>query len=168
MKEIFRRIAARVAYVTGTASAFLLAFTIVVVWALTGPVFHFSDTWQLVINTGTTIVTFLMVFLIQNTQNRDSKAIHLKLDELIRSTKTARNAFVDLENFSDDDLELLDREFKEMHENLQNNATVVRLRKKIAAEKERRGTLQSAGHAIKTILRTPLDVVEDKSKDSKK
>jgi low affinity Fe/Cu permease len=85
------------------------------VWAITGPVFHFSDTWQLVINTGTTIVTFLMVFLIQNTQNRDAKAIHLKLDELLRVQKRARNSLVDLEDLSDEDLAKLQDEFKLLH-----------------------------------------------------
>ena len=81
------------------------------IWALTGPTFHFSDTWQLIINTGTTIVTFLMVFLIQNTQNRDAKAVHLKLDELIRAVKGARNKLVDLEELSDDELNNLEQQF---------------------------------------------------------
>ena len=82
------------------------------VWALTGPTFHYSDTWQLIINTGTTIVTFLMVFLIQNTQNRDAKAVHLKLDELIRALKGARNKLVDLEKLSDDELKNLEQQFR--------------------------------------------------------
>jgi low affinity Fe/Cu permease len=90
--------------VLGSAWAFAGAIVILIVWGLTGPVFHYSDTWQLIINTGTTIVTFLMVFLIQNTQNRDAKAIQLKLDELIRALKGARNQLVDLENLSDEDL----------------------------------------------------------------
>jgi low affinity Fe/Cu permease len=85
---------------------------IIIVWALTGPVFHYSDTWQLVINTGTTIITFLMVFLIQNTQNRDAKAIHLKLDELIRGVKGARTNLVDLEKLSDEELERLKQQFE--------------------------------------------------------
>lgn len=93
---------------------FLLAVLILVVWGLTGPVFHFSDTWQLVINTGTTIITFLMVFLIQNTQNRDAKAIHLKLDELIRTMEGARNTMIDLENLSDEELEHLQQEFERL------------------------------------------------------
>jgi low affinity Fe/Cu permease len=83
-----------------------------VIWAATGPIFHFSDTWQLVINTGTTIVTFLMVFLIQNTQNRDAKAIHLKLDELIRGVKGARNRLVNLEEWSDAELKQLQEQFE--------------------------------------------------------
>ncbi len=156
MKEVFRKIAAKISNATGSAYAFLFALMIIIIWGVSGPAFGYSDTWQLVINTGTTIVTFLMVFLIQNTQNRDSKAIHLKLDELIRSTKSARNAFVDLENFTDEDLELLDREFKEANEGLKDNATVRRLRKKIEEEKSRRGTLRNAGGAIKSMLETPL------------
>ena len=97
--------------VLGSAWAFVLALAIIVVWAITGPTFGFSDTWQLIINTGTTIVTFLMVFLIQNTQNRDAKAVHLKLDELIRALGPARNKLVDLEKLSDDDLKKLEKEF---------------------------------------------------------
>jgi low affinity Fe/Cu permease len=92
----------------------LLAAAIIVIWAVTGPLFGFSDTWQLVINTGTTIVTFLMVFLIQNTQNRDAKAIHLKLDELIRAVAEARTGMVDLEEMSEDELDRLHREFQEL------------------------------------------------------
>jgi low affinity Fe/Cu permease len=107
----FRRFAKRIAELTGTARAFVWASVVIVMWLVTGPVFGFSDTWQLVINTGTTIVTFLMVFLIQNTQNRDSKAIHLKLDEIIRSIKPARNSFMDVEDLTDEELEHLREEF---------------------------------------------------------
>ena len=96
----------------------MLGLAVVVVWALTGPIFHYSDTWQLVINTGTTIVTFLMVFLIQNTQNRDSKAMQLKLDELIRVMGHARNKLVDLENSDDETIDKLHEEFKSMREKL--------------------------------------------------
>ena len=101
---------------TGTTAAFGAAVTLIVVWAATGPIFHYSDTWQLVINTGTTIITFLMVFLIQNTQNRDAVAIHLKLDELIRALKGARNKLVDLEELSDEELEALRKEFQRLSE----------------------------------------------------
>jgi len=100
---------------SGSSAAFGLALGTIVVWAILGPIFHFSDTWQLVINTGTTIVTFLMVFLIQNTQNRDARVMHLKLDELIRATHTARNRLVDMEAMSDEELAALQREFKELH-----------------------------------------------------
>src|SRR5689334_6434023 len=94
----------------------MTAVTVIVVWAVTGPLFGFSDTWQLVINTVTTIITFLMVFLIQNTQNRDAKAIHLKLDELLRGVKGARTGMVDLEDMADEDLKRLQEEFKRLHE----------------------------------------------------
>jgi len=94
----FTRFANHAAQATGHPSAFVVAALVVLIWGITGPLFNFSDTWQLVINTGTTIITFLMVFLIQNTQNRDSAAIHLKLDELIRSHKEARNSMLDLEH----------------------------------------------------------------------
>ena len=107
----FSRLARSASNALGTAWAFFAACIVVLIWALLGPMFHFSDVWQLVINTGTTIVTFLMVFLIQNTQNRDARAIHLKLDELIRSIGPARNKLIDLENCSDKDLDEMEREF---------------------------------------------------------
>jgi low affinity Fe/Cu permease len=100
----------------GRPKSFFIAVAIIVVWAITGPFFHFSDTWQLIINTGTTIVTFLMVFLIQNTQNRDSKALHLKLDELLRANRAARNTLVDLENMTDSELQELQEEFARLRE----------------------------------------------------
>lgn len=113
-KSFFLRFANKTAKYSGHPMAFLLAVLIVVIWGLTGPVFHYSDTWQLVINTGTTIVTFLMVFLIQNTQNRDSKAVQLKLDELIRATKGAHTVLLDFEELSDKELE----DFKARYEKI--------------------------------------------------
>ncbi len=110
----FRRLAFRTSAVVGSHWAFALALLIVIIWALTGPFFHYSDTWQLVINTGTTIVTFLMVFLIQASQNRDSKALQLKLDELIRAQTRARNVFADIEDASEEEIEEFRREFKEL------------------------------------------------------
>jgi low affinity Fe/Cu permease len=107
----FHRIASAASHGVGRPWAFIVAVTVVVAWAVSGPVFGFSDTWQLVINTGTTIVTFLMVFLIQNTQNRDAHAIHLKLDELIRASKHARNRLIALEELTDDELDELQVEF---------------------------------------------------------
>jgi low affinity Fe/Cu permease len=98
----------------GSGTAFVIACAVVCIWALTGPLFGYSDAWQLVINTGTTIITFLMVFLIQNTQNRDARATHLKLDELIRSINEARNRLIDLENCTDEELDNLQREFEKL------------------------------------------------------
>jgi len=123
MKEFFRKFSHRTSQIVGSSWSFVTALSIIVVWALTGPIFGFSDTWQLVINTGTTIITFLMVFLIQNTQNRDAKAMHLKLDELIRAVKGARNSLVDLEDLSDEDLEKLNKEFQKIHDNLNHPHT---------------------------------------------
>ena len=111
MKHAFRRFAAGAATATGSPWAFVLAVLVIVAWGITGPLFNFSDTWQLVINTSTTIVTFLMVFLIQNTQNRDAVAIQLKLDELLRGVVGARTSLVDLEDMSDEDILLLRKEF---------------------------------------------------------
>jgi len=112
----FRRFAEAVSRVVGSSRAFIVAVACISVWALTGPLFHFSDSWQLVINTGTTIVTFLMVFVIQNTQNRDGKATQLKLDELLRGVKGARNRLVHLEDLSDEELERLREEFQKLHD----------------------------------------------------
>src|SRR5216117_2151799 len=104
LTSMFSRFARGMSRILGHPLAFGIAVLIIIAWAATGPLFHFSDTWQLAINTGTTVVTFLMVFLIQATQNRDGKAIQLKLDELIRSIKTARNVFADLEDATEDEL----------------------------------------------------------------
>lgn len=116
MNEWFRKFAHRTSEAVGRSTTFFVAISIVALWALSGPLFHFSDTWQLVINTGTTIVTFIMVFLIQATQNRDAKAFHLKLDEIIRSIKEARNSLVDLEDMEEDELEATAQEFKKLHQ----------------------------------------------------
>src|SRR5688572_30224179 len=123
MKDLFRRFANFTSNACGAPSAFMLGLCVVVVWALSGPYFHYSDTWQLVINTGTTIVTFLMVFLIQSTQNRDSRAMQLKLDELIRAVSRARNELVDLENSDDATIEDLRKEFAAMREKLEPKAS---------------------------------------------
>jgi low affinity Fe/Cu permease len=111
MNDAFRKVAHRVSLITGSPAVFLLALVVVIVWAVSGPLFGFSDTWQLVINTGTTIVTFLMVFLIQNTQNRDTRAVHLKLDELILYTKGTDNELIDLENLTDEQIDQLEKQF---------------------------------------------------------
>src|SRR6184192_2316923 len=127
----FRAFACAVANAVGTHWAFLTAFAVVLVWLVTGPLFNFSDSWQLVINTGTTIVTFLMVFLIQATQNRDGKAIQLKLDELIRSQRSARNVFADLEHASEAELKEFEEEFRELRRRGHRPETAAR---KAAAE----------------------------------
>jgi low affinity Fe/Cu permease len=112
VNQLFRAVATPVSDATGSPGAFIIAVMIIGGWAVTGPLFGFSDTWQLVINTGTTIVTFLMVFLIQNTQNRDARAVHLKLDELIRGVEGARTRLVDLESMSDTEQDELQAQFQ--------------------------------------------------------
>ncbi|MHA3774294.1 low affinity iron permease family protein [Verrucomicrobiota bacterium sgz303538] len=116
MRDRFVDFSKAASNIVGSHWAFAIALVIIVIWAVTGPLFHFSDTWQLIINTGTTIVTFLMVFLIQSTQNRDAKAIHLKLDELIRAVRGARDDLVLLENMSEDELKRLAEEFEHLHD----------------------------------------------------
>lgn len=111
---LFNSFAKWIARMTGHPVVFVAAIAVIVVWAITGPMFGFNDSWQLVINTGTTIITFLMVFLIQNTQNRDTAAIHIKLDELIRSTKGAHNALLDLEEMEEHDLERLRKDYEDL------------------------------------------------------
>ena len=116
MNNFFRKLSQRTSNAVGSPWAFLAALLVVIVWALTGPIFGFTDTWQLVINTGTTIVTFQMVFLIQNSQNRDFKAMNLKLDELIRGTKGPRTELVALEEMNDEDLEKLHQQYLELQQ----------------------------------------------------
>ena len=131
MKDTFRVIATKISNAVGTAYAFIIAFTAIFIWAISGPVFNFSDTWQLAINTTTTIVTFLMVFLIHNTQNRDGKAMQLKLDELILTNEGARENFVDLEDISDEELEQLTDEFKNLHKSAESSEAMRKLHQKI-------------------------------------
>ena len=159
MKEAFRHTASRVSVITGSPVIFLSAVAVVVLWAVTGPLFHYSDTWQLVINTGTTIITFLMVFLIQNTQNRDGKAVQLKLDELIRTTKGARMTYVGLEDLKDDDLTALDQEFKMLVQKPGTVRAINKLHEKIEAERGRRMTIrEAASHMLRhTHTVTPPD-----------
>jgi low affinity Fe/Cu permease len=123
VSDAFRVFARRSSTILGSAWAFGGAVLVIAVWLLTGPTFHFSDTWQLIINTATTIITFLMVFLIQNTQNRDAKAVHLKLDEMIRALKGARNQLVDLENLSDEELEKLEEQFQRLRKKAEHDGT---------------------------------------------
>jgi low affinity Fe/Cu permease len=107
LSQILERFSLKATQATGTSTAFIIALTIIVVWGLTGPLFHFSDTWQLVINTGTTIVTFLMVFLIQRTQNKDALAIHLKLNEIVAALEGASNRLIDVEDLTEDEIKTL-------------------------------------------------------------
>lgn len=120
----YSKIAKAASRIAGRPFVFTLALSIIAIWIVTGPIFHFSDTWQLVINTGTTIVTFLMVFLIQNSQNRDTEAIQIKLDELIRATKGAHNALLDLEEMEEETIDNFRSKYEELaklaRENLQN------------------------------------------------
>lgn len=115
MNNIFSRFARRIALWMAHPFSFVLALLSVVAWAVTGPIFHYSESWQLVINTGTTIMTFLMVFLLQNIQNRDSRAVQLKLDELIRALTGARNELINVENFTEEELERYCSEFSKIH-----------------------------------------------------
>jgi low affinity Fe/Cu permease len=138
MAKLFARFSNRVAHWAGHYVAFVLAFAVIIVWALTGPLFGFSDTWQLVINTGTTVVTFLMVFLIQSTQNRDALAMHLKLDELIRSIDQADNNLMTAEDETDEELAGLKAKYQSLcdeHEELQGHYQRLK------------GSLKQNGHA---------------------
>jgi low affinity Fe/Cu permease len=139
LREKFSHFALLTSHATGHPVAFLLAMLIVVIWALTGPVFGYSDTWQLVINTGTTIVTFLMVFLIQNTQNRDTLALQLKLSELVLAQKGARNSFADLESLNEEELE-------EMHADMCKRAehTLATLEGRRAAKRNPKNNIRRA------------------------
>lgn len=114
--SLFTRLARVASTATGKPTTFILALVIIIGWAILGPVFGFSDTWQLVINTGTTIITFLMVFLIQNTQNRDTEALQIKLDELIRSSRNARNAVLNLEQMDEKELDAIRQEYLDLAE----------------------------------------------------
>jgi low affinity Fe/Cu permease len=122
-RDLFTRAAGWTIRATGGRWAFLTALAVVIIWALTGPFFHYSEIWQLVINTGTTIVTFLMVFLIQNAQNRESKAIHLKLDELILCARSARNEMIDIEDLTEAQLEALAERYRKVAEKYHHNLT---------------------------------------------
>jgi low affinity Fe/Cu permease len=112
----FTRAAKWASHTAGRPSTFMIALSIILIWAVTGPIFHFSDTWQLVINTSTTIITFLMVFLIQNTQNRDTEALQIKIDELIRAIESAHNVVLDLEELEDEELEEIRKDYLKLAE----------------------------------------------------
>ena len=129
-RSVFSRFAKWTARATGRPSAFILATLVIVVWAVTGPLFGFSDTWQLVINTGTTIVTFLMVFLIQSTQNRDSEAVQVKLDEIIRAIGNAKNEVLDLEELEEEDVDEIRQTYTDMAQKAREGRSKQRKRRK--------------------------------------
>src|SRR5882757_8553383 len=116
LSELLERFSLKATKATGTSMSFILALTVIVVWAITGPLFHFSDTWQLVINTGTTIVTFLMVFLIQRAQNKDAQAIHLKLNEIVAALEGASNNLIDVEDLTEGEIETLHKHYQKLVE----------------------------------------------------
>ncbi len=135
----FFHLARWAARIAGHPVVFVLAIGTVIVWVLTGPFFQFSDTWQLVINTGTTVVTFLMVFLIQNSQNRDSIAIHLKLDELVRAIRAARNTMLNLDELDEEELELLLQKYRQLGKDARTRLDAVERKKSASRETSRRG-----------------------------
>jgi low affinity Fe/Cu permease len=164
MKEVFRKIATKVSNIAGSAWAFTFAFIIIVIWAVTGPLFDFSNTWQLVINTTTTIVTFLMVFLIQNTQNRDGRAMQLKLDELIRATR-ADDSFIDIEDLSDEELALVTAEFRKIHEKSDHPA-LKKFHRKLEAvhgKRHKPSGAEQLTNQVVSILSHPIGQHDDES-----
>lgn len=138
MREAFRKFAQRAALAVGSPAAFILALVTTCLWALTGPRFHYSDTWQLVINTGTSVSTFLVVFLIQNTQNRDARVMHMKLDELIRAVRPARTALVQMEELTDEQLEELQKEFQTFRDEAHAQLTRIQESKQKRSTQERK------------------------------
>lgn len=153
----------------GSAWAFCLAFVLIITWALSGSLFNYSDTWQLVINTGTTIITFLMVFLIQNTQNRDGKAMHIKLDELLRATK-ARRSYIDIEDLSDDELAELAAEFNRIPKTEANSELIKKFHRRVQDTLTKRRAIpgeQVANH-MANMLNPFSQMGEAKDKDKNK
>jgi len=169
MQELFRKFATKVSNFSGSSYTFIAAIMLVITWWASGPMFQYSNTWQLVINTGTTIVTFLMVFLIQNTQNRDGRAIQIKLDELLRATKGARQSFVNMEELSDEELAMLQTEFQELRQKT-SSKMLSTLHEKIILERQRREVLKpfdtAFKSAVKGISKLEKDVVKKVSPKS--
>ena len=147
MKNKFRAASNKVSHWAGSPVVFLGALLVVLVWAGSGHYFNYSDTWQLIINTTTTIVTFLMVFLIQNTQNRDGKAMQIKLDELLRATKGARQYYVSLEDLSDDEIAELNRQFQNLAKHPNTTRAIKKLHEKIATENQSRRRFKLLGRS---------------------
>jgi low affinity Fe/Cu permease len=153
MKDQFHRVSIKISKLAGSILAFAVAVSIIIIWLIIGPITHYSDTWLLVINTITDIVIFLMVFSIQNTQVRDSKAIQLKLDELIIADKKARNAFIGLESLTDDELTEIDSEFEQLLKTLKGPSILHKLHKKIDEEKAQRFSLtREAGRIVSSVF----------------
>ena len=171
MQEKFRLIAEHIATLAGTPWAFLTALFLVILWMISGPMFGFSDTWQLVINTGTTIITFLMVFLIQNAQNRDTVAVQLKLDELLRSVKGARIGMINIDELSDEDLKRLREHFKmlgeesdgELSATVETEANVNMKSRTSVNSKDGRSGSQREESTIKKQVTTALQRTGDKT-----
>ena len=146
MNDVFRKAAHHTSILAGSPIAFTLALLVIIVWAVSGPAFAFSNTWQLMINTATTLVTFLMVFLIQNTQNRDSRALHMKLDELIIYTKGADNEMVELENLTDEQLDHLEQSFHQLAKILGKNGDINSNATKATPPRARQGSRTAKSH----------------------
>ena len=149
MREFFTTFASKAAQAVGSYWAFLIAVLVIVIWATTGPIFKYSDTWQLIINTGTTIITFIMVFLIQNTQNRDAKAMHLKLDELICAVKAAHNDMIDIEELSDDKLEEIAKYYRRKRD--EHNDTTRAVAADVAEQTAHETAERVAGDTAETV-----------------
>lgn len=166
MKNKLHRLSTKISKFSGSSAASLLAIGGVLVWVISGPLYNFSNTWLLVMSTLTDVVIFIMVFIVQNAQNRDSKAIQLKLDELIVADKKARDTFIGLENLTDDELDVLDKEFKELLQTLEPEHAMHKLHQKIAAEKGHRFKLAGqAGHLVGEFLSPILDNRGQDSRD---
>lgn len=147
MRNLFRLMAERTAHAVGSPWAFMLAAGTIAIWLVTGPYFLYSDTWQLVINTGTTIVTFLMVFLIQNTQNRETRLVTLKLDELLRGVEGARTGLVQLDHMSDDELECVQQEFMRLRDKYAPlvDDDIAHVTRELAARKRTTSSVEPSG-----------------------
>lgn len=161
MKNKFQKFSSKVSNLAGSTYAFMLAFAIIAVWLALGPRNHYSDTWLITIATITDVIIFLMVFLIQNTQNRDSKAIQLKLNELIIADKKARDAFIGLETLTDNELSELDEEFKRLLSDIETTPAMRKLHKKVAHEKERRSSFYDQAEHLMGSLLAPLTGHDD-------
>ena len=142
LSEVLERFSLKATHATGTSSAFIIAISVIVVWGLTGPLFGFSDTWQLVINTGTTIITFLMVFLIQRTQNKDALAIHLKLNEIVAALEGASNRLIDVEDLTEHEIQTLHKHYQELVKMAKKDISLT-----LSHSIEEAGTRHQAKHA---------------------